>query len=143
MLTPQLFLAGGCLAYKVVSVPVKLAATTAVVAGETAGSVVTTTGKLAASAAKTAGSVGSSGLEAAAKLAQSGMVTIVDSKSGGVVRVPSSEAMNLGGAGVAARIDTVQLAVEIIRAGRVVYRALQKADPATPVVAGDVVVVGK
>jgi hypothetical protein len=94
----------GCLAYKVVSMPVKLAATTVVVAGETAGAVVTTTGKLAGSGVNAIGNIGSGGIDSAAKLAQAGMVTFVDASSGAVVRVPWRDGMTLAAAGGAARI---------------------------------------
>jgi hypothetical protein len=78
----------GCLATKVVTAPVKLAATTVAVAGETAGAVVKTTGKVVVGAVRATGTVADGGIAAAAKLARAGMVTFVDGATGTVVRVP-------------------------------------------------------
>lgn len=132
----------GCLAYKVVSTPVKLAATTVVVAGETAGAVVTTTGKLAVSGVNAIGNVGSGGIDAAAKLAQTGMVTFVDVSTGAVVRVPWREGMTLAGAGTAARIDLARRAVDIVRAGKVIYSATRPSGEGAALASGDVVRMG-
>lgn len=132
----------GCLAYKVVSTPVKLAATTVVVAGEAAGAVVTTTGKLAVSGVNAIGNVGSGGIDAAAKLAQTGMVTFVDVSTGAVVRVPWREGMTLAGAGTAARIDLARRAVDIVRAGKVIYSATRPSGEGAALASGDVVRMG-
>lgn len=132
----------GCLAYKVVSTPVKLAATTVIVAGETAGAVVTTTGKLAVSGVNALGNVGSGGIDAAAKLAQTGMVTFVDVSTGAVVRVPWREGMTLAGAGTAARVELARRAVDIVRAGKVIYSATRPGGEGAAVASGDVVRIG-
>lgn len=132
----------GCLAYKVVSTPVKLAATTVIVAGEAAGAVVTTTGKLAASGVNAIGNVGSGGIDAAAKLAQAGMVTFVDVSTGAVVRVPWREGMTLAGAGTAARVDLARRAVDIVRAGKVIYSATRPSGEGAALASGDVVRMG-
>ena len=130
---------GGCLAYEVVSAPVKLAATTVVVAGETAGAVVTTTGKVATSAVRATGNVGSGGIDAASKLAQTGMVTFVDAATGNVVRVPWQEGLTLSGAGSVAKGQIAQRAVEVLRGGKIVYSATRTADEGATLVTGDVV----
>jgi len=132
----------GCLAYKVVSTPVKLAATTVVVAGETACAVVTTTGKLAVSGANAIGNVGSGGIDAAARLAQTGMVTFVDVSTGAVVRVPWREGMTLAGAGTAARLDLARRAVDVVRAGKVIYAASRPSGEGAALASGDVVRMG-
>ena len=134
---------GGCLAYEVVSAPVKLAATTVVVAGETAGAVVSTTGKIATSAVRATGSVGSGGIDAAAKLAQAGMVTFVEVATGNVVRVPWQEGFTLARAGDAAKIRVVQRAVEVVRGGKLVYSATRAMGEGATLATGDVVRVGK
>jgi len=134
---------GGCLAYQVVSAPVKLAATTVVVAGETAGAVVTTTGKVAASAVRAGGTVGSGGIDAAAKLAQTGMVTFVDASTNNVVRVPWREGLTLASAGDAAKVRIAQRAVEVVRGGKLVYSATRAAGEGATLATGDVVQVGK
>ncbi|HVS54194.1 MAG TPA: hypothetical protein VHD62_17695 [Opitutaceae bacterium] len=132
-------LAGGCLVYHAVAAPVKLAATGVTVAGETAGAVVTSTGKVAVSAVRAAGNVGSGGIDAASRLAQAGMVTFVDAASGTIVRVPWREGLTLAGAGAEARLAVAQRAVEIVRAGRVVYSAASATSGSAPVASGDVV----
>ena len=132
----------GCLAYKVLTTPVKLVATTAVVAGETATAVVTTTGKLAVSAVRATGNVGSSGIDAASKLAQTGMVTFVDPSSASVVRIPWQEGLTLAGAGTAARIDLARRAIDIVRAGKVIYSATRPVGEGAPLASGDVIRVG-
>ena len=129
----------GCLAYKVVSAPVKLAATTVIVAGETAGAVVTTTGKLVVSGVNTVGQMGSGGLEATAKLAQAGMVTFVDVSTGVVGRVPWKEGLTLAGAGAGARMELARRSVEVVRAGQVVFTSKRPAGDGAALVAGDVV----
>ncbi len=134
---------GGCLAYQVVSVPVKLAATTAVVAGDTAGAVVTTTGKIAVSAVRAAGNVGSGGIDAASRLAQAGMVTLVDAATTSVVRVPWREGLTLAGAADAARLPVVLRAVDVVRAGRIVYSATRASGDGAVLASGDVVRLGK
>jgi hypothetical protein len=123
--------------------PVKLAATTPPVAGETAGAVVTNTGKLAVSAANATGSVGSGGLDAAAKLAQVGMVTFVDASTGTVVRVPWQEGITLAGAGDAAKVDVARRAIDVLRAGKVIYSASRGGSGGTALASGDVVRLGK
>lgn len=135
---------GGCLAYRVVSTPVKLAGTAVVVAGETAGAVVTTTGKVATSTVRAVGNVGSDGIDSAARLAQAGMVTFVDAASGTVVRVPWQHGLTVAQAGEAARIDTAQRALDVVRAGRVIYSAARGARTSAPgIAAGDVVRLGR
>lgn len=134
---------GGCLVYDVASVPVKLAATTVVVAGETAGAVVSTTGKVAVSAVRAAGSVAGGGVEAAGKLAVAGMVTFVDAASGNVVRVPWREGLTLAGAGDAAKLRVAQRAVDVVRAGKVVYSTPSASGAGATLAAGDVVQLGE
>lgn len=117
----------GCLAYKAVTAPVKLAATAVVVAGETAGAVVTTTRKVTVSAINAVGSVGSSGLDSAAKLTEAGMVTFVDAASGTIVRVPWQEGLTLAGAGESAKVSLARRAIDVVRAGRLIFSASQGA----------------
>jgi hypothetical protein len=128
--------------YKAVTAPVKLAATTVIVAGETAGTVVTTTGKLAMSGVNAVGNVGSGGIDAAAKLAQTGMVTFVDASTGTVVRVPWREGMTLAAASGAARIDFARHAVDIVRAGKIIYSATRPSAEGAALASGDVVRLG-
>jgi len=130
---------GGCLAYQAVSAPVKLAATGVVVAGEAATAVVTTTGKVAVSAANAVGSVGTSSLDSAARLTQVGMVTFVDVASGTIVRVPWREGLTLASAGDAARVGLAQHAIDVVRAGRVIFSAGRGASEAAQLASGDVV----
>lgn len=132
----------GCLAYKVVTAPVKLAATTAIVAGETAGAVVSTTGKVAKSAINAGGNLGSGGIDAASRLAQAGMVTLVDASTGAVVRVPWGQGLTIAGAGSAAKVDVARRAINVVRAGKVIYAAAQLRGDGVPVAAGDVVRLG-
>lgn len=129
----------GCLAVKAVTAPVKLAATSVIVAGEAAGAVVTNTGKLAVSAANATGSIGSTSLDSAAQLAQSGMVTFVDAANGTIVRVPWQEGMTVAGAGHAARIELGRRAIDVIRASKVIYSASRIAGEGAPLSPGDVV----
>lgn len=134
---------GGCLAYHVVSAPVKLAATTVVVAGEAAGAVVTTTGRVAVSAVKAAGNVGSGGLDAAAQLAQAGMVTFADGATNSVVRVPWQEGLTLASAGDAAKLRVAQRSADVVRAGKVVYSSTRVSGEGAVLAPGDVVQLGK
>jgi hypothetical protein len=131
---------GGCVAYQVVSTPVKLAGEAVVVTGETAGAAVKATGKVAVSAFNAAGRVGSGGIDAAARLTETGMVTFVDVSTGTVTRVPWREGATLASAGADARVHLMRRAIDIVRAGAVVYSA-KHAIGATdaPVVSGDVV----
>lgn len=130
---------GGCLAYKVVSVPVKVAATTVVVTGETAGAAVKATGKIAVSAFDAAGRVGSGGIDAASRLAETGMVTFVDVGQGTVVRVPWRQGFTLASASAEARLQLARRAIDVVRSGSVVYSAAHLADEATELASGDVV----
>ena len=138
-----LALHGGCLAYKAVTAPVKLAATTVIVAGETAGAVVTSTGKLAISAVNATGNVGSTGIDAAAKLAQAGMVTFVDVSTGTIVRVPWQQGMTLASAGDAAKVDIARRAIDVLRAGKIIYSASKLAGEGAALASGDVVRIAK
>ena len=130
---------GGCLAYEVVATPVKLAATTVVVTGKTAGAAVTATGKVATSAFDAAGRVGSGGIDAASRLATDGMVTFVDVGSGAIVRVPWREGFTLASASTEARLDLLSRAVDVVRAGSVVFTAKRLVDQGAALAAGDVV----
>ena len=132
-------LGGGCLMTKVVTAPVKLAATTVVVAGETAGAVVKTTGKVAVGAVRATGSVADGGITAAAKLARAGMVTFVDVATGAVTRVPWQQGLTLAGGAQAAKVQVATQAVQVIRAGRMAYALAQAKGP---LASGDVVRVG-
>ena len=87
--------------------------------------------------------MGSSGIDAAAKLAQAGMVTFVDGSTNAVVRVPWSTGMTLAGAGGAARIDLARRAVEVVRAGKVVYAASRPLGEGAALASGDVVRIGR
>jgi hypothetical protein len=143
MLAAMSVLQSGCIVYHVVATPVKLAATGVVVAGETATAVVTTTGKVAVSGVKAVGTLGSGGIDAAAKLAQVGMVTFVDAATGTVVRVPWEQGLTLAGASHAANLAMAQRAVDVVRAGKVIYSASRAGSGNTAVASGDVVRVGK
>ena len=131
----------GCLMTKVVTAPVKLAATTVVVAGETAGAVVKTTGKVAVGAVRATGTVADGGITAAAKLARAGMVTFVDVATGAVTRVPWQQGLTLAGGARAAQVRVATQAVQVIRAGRLAYSLAQAKGP-LPLASGDVVRVG-
>lgn len=132
----------GCLAYKVVSTPVKLAATTVVAAGEAATAVVSNTSKLAVSAANATGTVGSTSIDAAAKLAQSGMVTFVDGSNGSIVRIPWQEGLTLSGAGTAAQVEVARRAIDLLRGGKVIFSGSRGSGAGTPLASGDVVRLG-
>lgn len=132
-------LPGGCLVYDVASAPVKVAAKTVVVAGETTGTVITTTGKVAIGAVRATGSVASGGLDASAQLARTGMVTFADGVSGAVVRVPWSKGLTLAGASATAKVSTAQRAVEIVRAGKSLYSATNPPATTLALHSGDVV----
>ena len=131
----------GCLATKVVTAPIKLAATTVVVVGETAGAVVKTTGKVAAGAVRASGTVADGGIAVAAKLARAGMVTFVDGATGAVARVPWQPGLTLAGGAEAAKVRLAAQAVQVIRAGQLAYQLTQP-KVALPLAAGDVVRVG-
>jgi hypothetical protein len=137
-----LFAFSGCLATKVVTAPVKLAATTVVVVGETAGTVVKTTGKIAGSAVRASGSVADGGITAAAKLARAGMVTFVDVATGSVVRVPWRQGLTLAGSAQVARVQVAARAIQVIRAGQVAYAARNVSTGPLPLASGDVVRIG-
>jgi hypothetical protein len=129
----------GCLAYDVVSVPVKVAAKTVVVTGEAATAAVTTTGKLAVSAIDAAGNVGSTGIDSVSQLAQTGMVTFVDVGNGTVTRVPWRQGATLASAGADARLQLTRRAIDIVRSGSVVYSAKRLAGTGVEVASGDIV----
>lgn len=133
----------GCLAYRVVSAPVKVAGAAVIAVGETAGAVVTATGKVAVSAVRAAGAAGSGGLDAASRLAQTGMVTLVDAASGTMVRVPWTEGLTLAGASQTAKMSVAQRAVDVVRAGKIVYAATRPTGDGTALASGDVVRLGK
>ncbi len=139
LLAPAL---GGCLMYHAVTAPVKLAATGVVVAGETAGAVVTTTGKVATSTVRAVGNVGSGGIDAASRLTEVGMVTFVDAASGAVVRVPWQQGLTLAGASDAAKVSMARRAIDVVRAGKVVYSASRVSGEGAVLASGDVVRVG-
>ena len=111
----------GCLAYTVVAAPVKVAATTVVVAGETTGAVVETTGKVAVHAVRAAGSTADTGIEAAARLSRVGMITFADTASGTVVRIPWRDGLRFASASAEARVATARRVIQIVRAGRLIY----------------------
>ncbi len=138
-----LFASSGCLAYQVVSAPVKVAGSAVVVAGETATAVVTTTGKIAVSAVRAAGRAGSAGIDAAGRLAQAGMVTFADTATGTIVRVPWSQGLTLASASHAANLSLASRAVDVVRAGKVVYAATQPSGDGALLASGDVVRLGK
>jgi hypothetical protein len=129
----------GCMAYKVVSAPVKVAATTVIVTSETAGAAVTATGKIAVSAFGAAGRVGSGSLDAASRLSETGMVTFVDVGQGTIVRVPWRQGFTLATAGAEARMQLARRAIDVVRAGSVIYSASRLADEGAQLASGDVV----
>lgn len=132
-------LLGGCLAYEVVSVPVKVGGTAVVVAGETAGAAVKATGKIAVSTINAAGRVGSGGIDSASRLAQVGMVTFVDASTGTIVRVPWRQGYTIASAGAEARVQLARHAIDVVRAGAVVFSARRLAGEGTSVASGDVI----
>gem|GEM_PF-3830838 len=129
-------LLGGCLLVSAVEAPVKVAATTVVVAGETAGTVVKTTGKIARAALNAGGTVSSAGLEGAAQLSQAGMVTFADAASGAIVRVPWKQGLTLTQARNLAGVSLARQAVDLVRAGEIVYAATRYSDVPVPVGCG-------
>lgn len=131
----------GCLATKVVTAPVKLAATTVVVAGDAAGAVVKATGKVVVGAVRATGTVADGGIAVAAKLARTGMVTFVDVATGAVVRVPWRQGLTLAGGADVAKVRLATQVVQVIRAGQLAYQLAQP-KVALPLAAGDVVRVG-
>ncbi|MBC7367058.1 MAG: hypothetical protein H7343_09650 [Undibacterium sp.] len=132
----------GCVMTNVVTVPVKLAATTVVAVGETAGTVVKTTGRVAASAVRATGAVADGGISAAGKLARAGMVTFVDVATGSVVRVPWRQGLTLAGGAQAARVRVAARAIQVIRAGQLAYAVKNAGTGPLPLAAGDVVRIG-
>jgi hypothetical protein len=134
--------AGGCVAYEVVSAPVKLAGDAVVVTGETAGAAVKATGKVAVSAFNAAGRVGSNGIDAAARLTEAGMVTFVDVSTGTITRVPWRAGATLASSGATARVQLARRAIDIVRAGAVVYSSKRTVVADARVLSGDVVRIG-
>jgi hypothetical protein len=132
----------GCVVYHAVAAPVKLAATSVVVAGEAATAVVTTTGKVAVSGVRAVGNVGSGGIDAAAKLTEFGMVTFVDAATGTVVRVPWQQGLTLMSASDVAKISMARRAVDVVRAGKVIYSASRLNGSGAALASGDVVRLG-
>ena len=130
---------GGCLAYEVVATPVELAADTVIVTGKAADAAVKATGHLAGSAFEGSGRVGSAGIDAASRLAATGMVTFVDVGTGTVTRVPWRAGVTLAGAGATARVELARKAVDLVRAGALVFSSTYPAAKATPLASGDVV----
>lgn len=124
----------GCTVFKVAAAPVKVVASTVVVAGEATSAVVTTTGKVAVAAVKTTGSLAGEGLQVVAKLGRAGTVTFVDAASGTVVRVPWQEGLTLVRGGEAAKVRLTGRAITLVREGRAVA-----ADEAATLHSGDVV----
>lgn len=129
----------GCLATKVVTMPVKLAATTVLVVGETAETIVKTTGRVTRAAVGTGGGLTADGIESAGKLARSGMVTFVDAADGSVVRVPWQHGLTLAGASDVAKVRALQRAVQLVRAGRLIKRATDAPASSLLLEGGDVV----
>jgi hypothetical protein len=132
----------GCVVYHAVAAPVKLAATSVVVAGEAATAVVTTTGKVAVSGVRAVGNVGSGGIDAAAKLTEAGMVTFVDAATGTVVRVPWQQGLTLMSASDAANVSMARRAVDVVRAGKIIYSASRVNGGGASLASGDVVRLG-
>ena len=130
---------GGCVAYHVAAAPIKLAATTVVTTGEVAGAAVNATGKIAVSAFNAAGNVGGGSVDAASRLTQTGMVTFVDVAHGTIVRVPWQQGLTVASASAAAKVELARHAIDVVRAGAVVYTAARGASPRTELAAGDVV----
>ena len=139
VLAAQAAASGGCLAYKVVTTPVKVAAEAVVVTGETAGAAVKATGKVAVSAINATGRLGSDSIDAASRLTATGMVTFVDVGSGVVVRVPWRQGATLASASADARLQLARRAIDVVRAGNVVYSAAKLAAEGPPLASGDVV----
>lgn len=131
----------GCLATKLVTVPLNLAGTAVGVVGDTAGAVVKTSGKVGVGAVRALGSVADDGITAAAKLARAGLVTFVDASHGAVVRVPWAQGMDLLVGAQAAKVQVASRAIQVIRAGKLVHRFAQP-KASLSLAAGDVVLVG-
>jgi hypothetical protein len=131
----------GCLLARTVYAPVKLAGQTVIVATETAGSAVVATGRVAGAALGATSAVTSGGLDALAALSTAGMVTFVDAATEAIVRVPWQEGMTLYAGAEAAQIRTARRAIDLVRAGRLLYSKIEYSDDTArlPVQAGDVV----
>lgn len=132
-------LLSGCIFYKAAKTTGELAATTVIVAGKTAGVVVKTTGKVAASAITSTGSLTATGIESLAALAETGMVTFVDVTTGVIVRVPWQQGMTLYAGSSQAELAVAGRAVDLVRQGRVVYKATKQANTGPRLESGDVV----
>jgi hypothetical protein len=132
-------LLSGCIVASAITMPVKLVATTVVVVGETASTVVTSTAKVARSAMTAGSSVASDGLDGVAKLSHAGMVTFVDAASGSVVRVPWEQGFTLAKAKETAGMHVAKRAVDLVRAGKIVYSASRYGGAEIPLADGDVV----
>jgi hypothetical protein len=126
----------GCLVTRVVTVPVKLAATTVVAVGETSGAVVSTTAKVTSHVVRAGGDVADAGVDSAARLAKSGMVTFVDSATGNVTRVAWTKGLTLATGAETAKVQLALHAAEVIRDGHLFTSAAKEI---LPLVSGDVV----
>ncbi len=120
---------GGCLAYEVVSAPVKVGVGAAEVAGT-----------VAVDTAKVAGSVASGAIKLAASVTRSGTVTFVDlARNDAVARVPWQKGLTLAGASMAAKVSLNQRGVNVVREGKIVLSAANGAAANALVASGDVV----
>lgn len=131
----------GCVAYTIVSAPVKVAADAVVVTGETASAAVKATGRVTVSVVNAAGRLGSDGVDASARLTEAGMITFVDAGTGAIIRVPWREGATLATAGADARLQLARRSIQVLRAGSVVLSSIHPVG-ATRLAAGDVIRIG-
>lgn len=125
---------GGCLAYDVVALPVKVAYTTAKVTGKTVMFVGRTTDHLVRGSPPDPTSV-----RGAARLAAPGSVTFVDVGTRMVVRIPWRPGMTVAGAGMTADETLARRRVQVIRDGAVVTSFRRFGGSGGRVESGDVV----
>jgi hypothetical protein len=113
---------------------------TVVTSGRGRGAVVAT-GRVAGAALGATSAVTSGGLDALAALSTAGMVTFVDAATEAIVRVPWQEGMTLYAGAEAAQVRTARRAIDLVRAGRLLYSKIEYSDDTArlPVQAGDVV----
>jgi hypothetical protein len=71
------------------------------------------------------------------------MVTLVDAATGTMVRVPWTEGLTLAGASQTAKMSVAQRAVDVVRAGKIVYAATRPTGDGAALASGDVVRLGK
>ena len=82
-------------------------------------------GRVAASGVRATGAVASSSIDALARLAREGMITFVDGQTGSILRIPWRAGLNLYGGTAIAHLPLASRAIQIVRAGRLIYRVAQ------------------